>query len=232
VDEGSEPGGLQPGELRAEFAAAADDLDRLALASKFPCGREDFDRGDVCLGQKSDGVPAGTALDEVDYALEADGESAGGYVPVQGTADEFVVAASAGDGAAQLRVAYLEDLSGVVAHAADQGRVELPAQWPVCREPVQAGGGGGQVLDREVAHVRHGVGEGVADLGGREVLQGGDLVEGGADRGWGKPEPVEFGADPAPADLVELVENDEERVPAGLGQSGGFGQGTKEPAVG
>jgi hypothetical protein len=71
--------------------------------------------------------------------------------------DELVVAAAAGDGAAHPRVAHLEDLPGVVAHAADQGRVELPAQRLVCREPVQAGNGGGQVLDRVIAHVRHGV---------------------------------------------------------------------------
>jgi len=51
VDEASEPGGLQPGELCAEFAAAADDLDRLALLSECPGGREDFDRRDVGLGQ-------------------------------------------------------------------------------------------------------------------------------------------------------------------------------------
>jgi hypothetical protein len=85
VDEGGEPRVLQAGELGAEFAAAPDDLDRLALVSKCAGGRENFDRRDVRLGQEGDGVSAGTALDEVDDALEADGESAGGYVPVQGT---------------------------------------------------------------------------------------------------------------------------------------------------
>ena len=49
------------------------------------------------------------------------------------------------------------------------------AQRLVCREPVQASGGGGQVLDRAGPHVRQCIGQGVADLGGRFADNANDL---------------------------------------------------------
>jgi hypothetical protein len=136
VDEGGESDVLRPCELRAESAAAPDGHDALAPAAEDTGGGENLIHGDFRLGQESDCVAAGALFQEIDDALEAEGEAAGGHVPVQGTADELVVTAPSGDGAAHLWVADLEDLPGVLAHGPYQGAVELPADRAVRGEPV------------------------------------------------------------------------------------------------
>jgi hypothetical protein len=56
-----------------------------------PGGRKDLDHRAVGLGQNKDRIAAGTALQEVNDALEANREPACGHVLVQGPADELVV---------------------------------------------------------------------------------------------------------------------------------------------
>jgi len=116
--------------LGGELAAAADDLGGAALGAQVAGGGEGVGRGDVRVGEDGGRVAGRAGGEEVGDAVEADGEPAGGDVAAESAADELVVAAAAGQGAAGPGGGDLEDLAGVVAHAADQGRVELPAQRP------------------------------------------------------------------------------------------------------
>jgi hypothetical protein len=87
------PSGIREGRKRALPHPLTLPLRRTAsTAAEIPGSGEDLGHRDVGLGQDGDRAAAGAVFQEVDDALEAEREPASEYAPVEGAADELVVA--------------------------------------------------------------------------------------------------------------------------------------------